>query len=324
MKIFLIVCTLLLLLGFIGLNILAYNHARAMTTYVAAGTRTSQPERLSRWQRIAVLLKGVTITRPESNLAPESLAEQTRMIRIPVNNTISLEAWYKDLGPHTPLVLLFHGYADDKTDLLQEARTLLGMDASVLLMDLRGSGGSTESYSSIGYYEAEDVTAALQYAREHCKHSHYILFGQSKGAVALLRAIAHHGIAPDGVIIEAVFDTMLRTVRNRFRAMRTPSFPNAELLVFWGGRQRGFNAFKHNPVRYARALTVPALFMHGENDPRATLTEGRRVFDAAPGPKQWVTFAQSGHESYVDQHPERWQNAVSTFIRSLSGNDTTE
>jgi len=312
---FLIVFVLLLALGFFGLNILAYNHARAMTTYADAGTRTSQPEKLSRWQRIRVLLTGITITRPESDKPPQSLAENTGVITISVDDAIALEAWYANLGTHTPLVIMFHGYADEKNALLEEARAMLEMQLSVLLVDFRGSGGSSESYTTVGHHEADDVIAALAFARQQFAHSHFILFGQSMGAVAILRALHHYKLKPDAVIIEAVFDTMLNTVRNRFRAMKTPSFPNAELLVFWGGIQHGFNAFKHNPVDYAATLMIPALFMHGENDPRATLPEGRRVFDAVPGPKEWVSFPQSRHESYVGSHRERWRQAVQSFLR---------
>ena len=59
------------------------------------------------------------------------------------------------------------------------------------------------------------------------------------GAVAILRAVQETGIKPDGVIVEAVFDTMLHAVRHRFEAMGVPAFPSAELLVFWGGVETG-------------------------------------------------------------------------------------
>ena len=313
-KIVLMLFACLVLSGFAGLNILAYNHARAMTTFADAGTRTRQPEKLSRWQRIRVLLTGVTVTRPASDLLPQSLAQNTQVISIPVNDNITLQAWYANRGTNTPLALIFHGYASDKTASLVEARALLDMQISVLLVDFRGSGGSSETYTTIGYREADDVKAAFLFAHTHYAHTHHILFGQSKGAVAILRAMQHHDIKPDAVIIEAVFDTMLNTVRNRFRAMNTPAFPNAELLVFWGGQQWGFNAFRHNPVTYAASLTTPALFMHGEEDPRATLREGMRVFAAVPGPKTWVSFPHSKHESFVGSHPERWNQAIQDFL----------
>ena len=155
-----------------------------------------------------------------------------------------------------------------------------------------------------------DRPESLDYAREHSHHPRLILFGQSMGAVAILRAAHEHGIKPDAVIVEAVFDSMLNTTRNRFKAMRVPSFPNAELLVFWGGRQWGFNGFAHNPAEFAKSLDCPVLFMHGTHDPRATLAEARRVFDAVSAPKSFVSFDAVGHEAYISARPRLWKRAV--------------
>ena len=55
--------------------------------------------------------------------------------------------------------------------------------------------------------------------RDALPHSSVILYGQSMGGVAILRAVQQDGITPDGVIVEAMFDTMLNTVRHRFAAM---------------------------------------------------------------------------------------------------------
>ena len=105
------------------------------------------------------------------------------------------------------------------------------------------------------------------------------------------------------MILEAVIDTLLNTVRHRFRALQVPAFPSAELLVFWGGRQWGFDGFEHNPSDYAASVDCPTLLMHGERDPRVSLTEARRVFDAIPVTKEFVTFERSGHESYLSKTP---------------------
>jgi dipeptidyl aminopeptidase/acylaminoacyl peptidase len=79
--------------------------------------------------------------------------------------------------------------------------------------------------------------------------------------------------------------------------------------------QFGFNGFAHNPVTYAKSLQCPALFMHGTDDPRATLEEGRRVFRAVPGPKEFKEFPSAGHEAYVSTHPDEWRAAVADFMR---------
>jgi len=299
--------------GFAGLNVSAYSHARAMMRFSPGGDRTSKPEALNIWQKARVLSTGVNVPRPATDGSPPDLAADCRPLEISAPAGITVRAWYCDRGESTPLTILFHGYATEKTSLLEEARTLLDLGSSVLLVDFRGSGGSSEAYTTIGIHEADDVAAVVRFTEQNLSHSRTVLFGQSMGAVAILRAIHVDGIQPDAVILEAVFDTMLNTVRNRFRAMGVPSFPSAELLVFWGGHQWGFNGFEHNPVDYAPSLRCPALFMHGQHDPRAALEEGRRVFNAAPDPKRFVTFSRTGHESYIATQPTQWRTAVRQF-----------
>jgi len=89
--------------------------------------------------------------------------------------------------------------------------------------------------------------------------------------------------------------------------------------VFWGGVQTGFNAFDHNPVTYAKALTCPALFMHGTDDPRARIEEGRRVYEAVPGVKLFKKFPSIGHESYAGHYPVEWTATVEGFLKQVGG-----
>jgi pimeloyl-ACP methyl ester carboxylesterase len=107
---------------------------------------------------------------------------------------------------------------------------------------------------------------------------------------------------------------MLSTVQNRFAAMGLPSFPAAQLLIFWGSIPKGYPGFKHNPVAYARRVQCPTLMLHGAHDPRATLREGMAVFRSLNGPKQFEVFAGAGHEAYLAAQPEQWQRAVAQFL----------
>lgn len=307
----------LLFAAFAVLNLLAYSHAHAMMHFTPGGPRTASPEELSWADKVRLLAAGVNMPRAMAARPPVELGPECRTLAIDGGTGVVLEAWYGDQGPETPLVVLFHGYTADKSALLQEARAFAALGASVLLVDFRGAGGSSESYTTIGYLEADDVAAAYEYARARLPHAAVVLFGQSMGAAAILRAVHEHGLAPDAVILEAVFDTMLNTVRHRFDAMHVPSFPGAQLLVFWGGRQWGFNAFAHNPVDYARSLACPSLFMHGGHDPRATLAEGRRVFAAVAGPKWFTEFSSAGHEGYLAKDPARWRSSVADLLGRL-------
>ena len=314
----LIILLALLLCAFIALNAVAYRQAYAMLHFTADNVGTEKPENLALGQKIKVLFCGVKLPRPHNRLSPDKVGPGCRAIAIPGAHGITLGAWYCPGPPSNPLVILFHGYAGDKTSMVPEARAFLDMGCSVLLVDFRGSGDSSESYTTVGYYEAEDVAAAVEYARKLLPRSRTILYGGSMGAAAVLRAVASCDVQPDAVIVEAIFDKMLNTVRHRFEAMGVPSFPSAQLLVFWGGRQAGFNGFAHNPVQYAAAVRCPILFLHGSADPRAHLEEARRVFAAVAAPKQFREFPNLGHEPSVVRFPTEWKATVSQFLKDGS------
>jgi hypothetical protein len=137
------------------------------------------------------------------------------------------------------------------------------------------------------------------------------------GAAAILKAVHSCGVQPDAIIVEAVFDRMLNTVRHRFEAMVVPSFPSAALLVFWGGRQAGFNGFEHNPVQYAASVNCPILFLHGTADPRAHIEEARRVFAAVPALKRFKEFPGLGHEAAAVRFPLEWKETVGQFLEAV-------
>jgi hypothetical protein len=305
-------------LAFALLNILAYRHAYAMMHFEAGKPRTGLPETLNVAQKIGVLIWGVNIPRPHSDLRVDILGPGAKSVQIDEANGVKLGAWYCAGAPNKPIVILFHGYTGEKTGTMTEAKVFLEMGFGVLLVDFRGSGDSSESYTTIGYDEAEDVAAAVQYAHQNLPPAKIILYGQSMGAAAVLRAVNSCGVKPDAIIVEAVFDRLLNTVRHRFQAMRTPSFPSAELLIFWGGAQAGFNGFSHNPVDYARSVTCPILFLHGAADPRARLEEARRVYDAVPGPKEFKEFPIVGHAATVTRFPTEWRQTVGEFLMTNS------
>lgn len=307
------------LAGFIVWNAIACRQAYAMMHFTSDTTRTDKPEDLALTRKIKVLFCGVDLPRPHASLSPDKVGPACRALTMPGTNGIKLGAWYCPSAPSNPLVLLFYGYAADKTSMVPEARAFLDMGYSVMLVDFRGSGDSSESNTTVGFYEAEDVAAAVRYAQKQLPHSKLILYGGSMGAAAVLRAVANYNVQADAIIVEAVFDRMLNTVRHRFEAMGVPSFPSAQLLLFWGGVQAGFNAFAHNPVEYAAAVRCPILFLHGTADPRAHLEEGRRVFAAVPAStKHFQEFPNLGHQSSALRFPTEWKATVIQFLQATA------
>jgi len=306
-----------LLAAFALLNLWAFRHAWAMTHFSKGGASTLRPEQLSAVGRATVLLGGVNLPRPENSRTPAAMDLQFQTDHIRTVDGVELEVWQVAHPEPRAVVVLFHGYASSKAALLNEARELHDLRCSTLLVDFRGSGGSTGETTTLGVYEAEDVAAACRHARDLNPELPVVLFGRSMGSVAILRAIAKGGVRPDGAILECPFDRMLGTVEHRFHAMGLPAFPSAQLLVFWGGVQHGMNGFAHNPVEYAAQVECPVLLMHGAQDRRVNVREAKAIYGALAGRKHLEVFPDVGHEACCRTRPDLWAQLVEEFLDRL-------
>lgn len=304
-------------LAAIALNVLAYRHARVMTQFTDGVQRTDAPEDLSLIERATVLLTGVDVPRPAIGDTPADAGLRYESLRFASGHGPDLEAWSIPVERPKGLVVLFHGYAASKSSLLPQARILRELGWQPILVDFFGSGGSTGTSTTLGVLEAKDVAAALEIARAQAV-TPLVLYGISMGGAAVLRAVAVEGARPDALIVEGTYDTLIDTVRNRFRTMSVPQWPAAELLLFWGGRQQGFDAFAHNPVAYAAQVEVPTLVLHGENDPRVTLEEAHHLHRAFGRHGELCVVPGAGHVTLAAAAPEPWRAAVGEFLAARS------
>lgn len=291
-------------------NVLAARHAEAFLVYADSGSAVAQPEQLTRWQKLGLLVNGVAVPRPENRTAPD-VPFMTH--RIPMGEEW-LEAWHVPAAEPRGIVLMFPGYASAKDSLLPETAALRSLGFDVLLVDFRGAGGSSGRENTLGVREADDVAAAVAFANEQWPGRRVVLFGRSMGSVAMLRAVGILNVKTDALILECPFDRMLNAVKNRFRAMGVPSFLGAEMLVFWGGRRLGFDGFAHNPAVYAEAVSLPTLILTGSDDTRTTPEQVRSVHDRLRGPKRLVIIEGAGHEPLLGKSPAAWNGAVREFL----------
>ena len=304
----------LLLAGFLAFNAVAFMQAWAMTHFTTGSDKTESPEELSLGAKVKVLFTGVSVPRPENSTDPSSIGLEFEKVTFSGALDSTLEAWWIPVENSRTTVILLHGYASAKESVLPEAKVLHSLGCSPLLVDFHGSGGSSGNTTSIGYHEAEDVAAAVSWARAKAPESRLVLYGISLGAAATLRAVAKLEVEPDGLILQSCFDRMFTTAAHRFEAMGLPAFPAAHILMFWGGTQHEFNAFAHNPVDYAQNVTCPTLLLHGEKDPRVHVEEFENLTNALGTSVTKVVFEGMGHQSFAKGKPEEFLEVVKAFV----------
>ena len=305
------------------LSLASYRHAYRMTHFLEHGQATASPGDLGALEKAATLVSGVVLPRPRNTRTPGELDLAFETVHFPSADGLLLEGWWIARPGALPdgelarTALLFHGYGASRQSLLEEARELWQLGFGVLLVDLRGAGGSEGTTTTLGWDEARDVSGALRFAREHLGSQRVLLYGASMGAVAVLRALAQEDLGDlqiHALILEAPFNSLLDTTSNRFHQMGLPAFPCAHLLVFWGGRQHGFDAFEHNPEQYIASVTQPALLLFGSADPDVTAADARALAARAPAIVTSVTFAGAGHPRLLPQQPQRWRREVRAFV----------
>jgi len=292
----------LVLVAVLVLNIVAYGGAYVLTHFSSPGQF------------------GFGLPRPTSAKLPADVGLTYVTQRIPINASEWLETWLIPAPNATSrgTVLLFPGNGGSKAkQLLAPAQVFHALGYDALLVDFRGVGGSSGNTTTLGVRESKDVALALDYAgRSPLKHP-FVLYGVSMGSAAILRAIAYEKVNPDAIILELPYARLLDAVRSRLKAIQVPTFPMAELIVFWGSIQHKFNGFAHNPVTYAKQVKCPTLLLHGELDRWTTMEEINQIFQNLQGAKKLAIFPNTGHTLLVTVDKEYWQRSVDQFLRGL-------
>ena len=263
------------------------------------------------------------IPRPQNYNSPRDFNLKYTTHRIPLGENEWLDSWLiespavKSQGA----VILFHGKDNNKSSLLDAAKIFHSLNYDTLLVDFRGSGKSSGNKTTIGVEEAKDVVSAVNYLdtlnSQLNLQQPVILYGISMGSAAILRAIAKHDLQPDGIILELPFTSLLTAVRTRFKNNSLVAFPMAELIVFWGGIQHGFNGFAHQPIEDAKAVKCPTLIFAGERDRTISLAEVEKLSQNLDVPKNLVVFPQAGHEILARNHRQLWLATTKDFLTNI-------
>lgn len=301
----------LFLVLFLCMNIVACFHAYKFTHFSPDKNKiTKNPEQLSLYEKVSTLLFGVSLPRPINNITP---SQNYKTVRI-YNN--ELECWEIETPNAKGTILVFHGYGNKKSGMLDRSDEFCKMGYNVVLMDFHGSGGSDGMTTTIGFKEGNDVKECYNYYSKKYVDKPIFLMGSSMGAASIMKCLNDYSLKANAIILECPFGSMYKTVVGRFESMKLPSFPMAGLLVFYGGIINGFWAFNHNPIDYAKNINCPTLLLSGGQDERVTQLEIEDIYQNLKGNKKIIIYPNSGHESYLNDYSEKWISDVTVFLES--------
>ncbi len=298
---------------FTVLNIIAFFHSYKFTHFSTEKIdKTKDPKRLSVSQKLKVLFLGISNPRPELTNFPENNYET-----IKIKSNKDIECWMIKTENSKGTVVLFHGFSGNKSTLIDKSEIFLKKGYNTLLVDFMGCGNSEGNQTTIGFYEALQVKSCVDYLNENGEKN-IVLYGTSMGAVAIMKALNDFNLLVNSIILECPFGTMYQTVCSRFKTMNVPTFPMAGLLVFWGGAQNNFWAFGHKPTHYAKNINCPTLLIYGEKDEKVSRNEIDEIFNNLKGQKTLKVIANAGHENFLRNHKQEWENEINYFLNKIN------
>lgn len=218
-------------------------------------------------------------------------------------------------------VIICHGFHSGAVDVHDAAIIYQHRDFNVLSFDFRSCGGSGGRTSSVGLYEVRDLMGALEYikTRPEVDPQRIAVHGYSMGgAVAMLATARSQDIK--ALVIEGSFGSLDRLLRVNFSHFyRLPSVP-FRLPAVWSSRLFGQIGWrKIEPERALRLLqttkrNLPVMIIHGENDRAIPVDEARRLYEAAPEPKELWVVPNCGHIVAYDVDRTEYVNRINAFL----------
>ncbi len=64
-------------------------------------------------------------------------------------------------------------------------------------------------------------------------------------------------------------------------------------------------------------ITVPVLFIHGEQDGIVPIKLGRKLFDQCRSPKTWKTILGAGHNDIIQRAGGEYWKGIKVFMDSV-------
>jgi fermentation-respiration switch protein FrsA (DUF1100 family) len=234
---------------------------------------------------------------------PAALGLAPVRVEIAAGNGVTLVAWIvrapgADGGG--PWLLICHGNAGNLSEAGRPAHYagLRALGLNLLAFDYRGYGESGGAPTEAGLYR--DAEAAYRYLRDTLAvpPDRIVLFGHSLGSTVAVELATR--VPVGGIILEGALTSVTARAQEVY-----PYVP-----VRWIARSRFASLEKIGRV------PAPKLFLHARWDDVVPIAHGRRLYEAAPPPKTFVTLA-GGHGDAFETDSAAYFGAIARFLGTL-------
>jgi uncharacterized protein len=204
-----------------------------------------------------------------------------------------LHAWWVPCDRARGTLVLSHGNGGNISHRMEKLKIFHDLGLSVLLYDYRGYGKSEGTPSEPGVYA--DAQAAYDFVVKDKKipPSQVISYGESLGGSIAARLASKNDVG--SLILDSSFTSL--------KDMAKVHYPLVQLLV----------QSKFDTLGAVRSVKAPVLVLHSRDDEVVPFAQGKRLFDAANPPKEFVELT-GDHNSGFLRSKAKYVNAIAIFL----------
>jgi pimeloyl-ACP methyl ester carboxylesterase len=201
--------------------------------------------------------------------------------------------WLPADNPAAPALLYLHGARWNLTGSVTRIERWRQLGFSVLAVDYRGFGKSSDVAPTEAYAYEDAEAAWLALGKLAPSHKRYIVGHSLGGAIASELARRHP--EADGLVLEATFTS----VNDMIEQSPWGFLPVGLILT-----QRFDTLAKMAEIR------MPVIIVHGTRDSIVPFHMGERLYEAAHGPKRFIRVEGAGHHNLSGAGYEQYRAAV--------------
>lgn len=224
-------------------------------------------------------------------------------VRLRTEDGVAIHAWHvraaEPTKPEPPVLLYFHGNAGNVLDRRDHVDDFAARGLDVFIVSYRGYGKSEGTPSEAGLYRDADAAYEHLVRAQSVSPWRIIAYGQSLGSAVAVELATRREVG--GVIIESGFTSLPELGRR--------VYPFVPRFVFAWLEHRLDSLGKISRVR------APVLVIHGDRDEIVPVDMGRRLFEAAPGPKEWYAVHGATHNDTPWVGGSLYYSRIADFAR---------
>lgn len=249
---------------------------------------------------------------------PDQFKLPFETVEFTTSDGLILKGWFIPSVRDTPkTIIMCHGWGGNRGDLLQTTNFLHDAGFNLFYFDFRASGESQGAVSSVGYLEAKDFEAALEFLRQRKPETegHIGAYGTSMGgSVAIYSASRHPELRC--VLVEDAFCSYNQVVgRWGWIKMSLPYYPLIPMILFFVRLRLGIDPETFSPIYKVDKISPrPVMFIHGDLDALVPVKEIKRLFHKAGNPKDLFIVPGAAHGKCSDTGGEEYRKRVSRFF----------